>query len=66
MDKDINKPMREMIAIPLDEYKDLLMCRGRAMELENELLRVHATLDDFIRLQSLVFSKEVRVWKKHR
>lgn len=59
--ENIATPNKEMIVIPLEEYKELISMKGRVISLENEVIRTHETLGNFIKLQSLVFSHEVRV-----
>lgn len=50
MNEYMNEPMREMIAIPLDEYKELLRCQGRVNDLEHQIDLFNETLNNNIRL----------------
>ena len=43
-------PRKEMIVVPLDEYKDLLRCQGEVLALQNEISVLNELLNNNMRL----------------
>ena len=50
MDETIIESKRHMMTIPLEEYKDLLMCKGEVEALRNEIIRLNEILNNNMNL----------------
>ena len=50
MDETIIESKRHMMTISLEEYKDLLMCKGEVEALRNEIIRLNEILNNNMNL----------------